>query len=67
VDVATMMPMLEMAGFNSHFIDMILLTYNDGNQLNFYHDHLNEQRAIEKDIRSRKKYNPLPYALFLEE
>lgn len=65
-DVATMMPMLEMAGFNSHFIDMILLTYNDGNQLNFYHDHLKEQRTIEGAIRGRRKYDPLPYAVFLQ-
>ena len=67
VDVATMMPMLEMAGFNSRFINMILLTYNDGNQLNFYQNRMIEQRTIEKDIRSRKKYDPLPYALFLQE
>lgn len=67
VDVATMMPMLEMAGFNSRFIDMVLLIYNDGNQLNFYQNHMAEQRAIERNIRSRKKYEPLPYALFLEE
>ena len=59
VDVATMMPMIEMAGVHTRFISDIIYVYNDANVLNFYHEKEQVQRAIEKYIRSKERYRPL--------
>lgn len=58
-DVATMLPMIEMAGKHSLFIAKILYIYNDNNTLNFYHDHEAEQRTIRAYIRALERYQPL--------
>lgn len=59
VDVATMLPMIEMAGEHAVFISDILYIYNDDNSLNFYHDHRLEQQKIEKEIRAKTPYQKL--------
>lgn len=63
VDVATMFPMLEMAGEHIRFIEDVLYVYNDANQLNFFHDHKERQALIRKELASRPKYKPLPRLL----
>lgn len=55
-DVAAMLPMLEMAAERAVFIPDVLYIYNDGNSLNFYHDHRLEQLKLENEIRSRMPY-----------
>lgn len=58
-DIAAMFPMLEMAGQHMRFIEEILYIYNDANQLSFFHDRRQEQIALQKNLCSRPKYQPL--------
>lgn len=59
VDVATMMPMIEMAGTRVKYIDEILYIYNDSNQLSFFHDRRKQQEEIEAYIRQQPAYSLL--------
>ncbi|BDC34105.1 hypothetical protein Noda2021_00630 [Candidatus Dependentiae bacterium Noda2021] len=59
VDVATMMPMIEMAGTRIRYIDDILYIYNDSNRLSFFHDRRKQQEEIESFIRQKPAYHPL--------
>lgn len=59
VDVATMFPMLEMAGNHIRFIEDILYIYNDANQLSFFHGNKELQVLIRKELAQRSKYKPL--------
>lgn len=63
-DVVTMFAMIEMAGERVQFIPDILYMYNDRNVLCFYHEHIQKQRAIEKEIRALKPYKRLETAPF---
>lgn len=58
-DQAFMIPMLEMSGTKSRYIDEVLYTYNVGNQTR--DTALNESRQVEMAnyIRSKPKYNPI--------
>jgi len=58
-DLATMFPMLEMAGDKISFIEETLLIYNLSNDLNDHKRAPLEQKRVEKIIRSKKKYNTL--------
>lgn len=58
-DVSTMIPMVEMAGRHAHFIPDILYIYNDGNSLNFFHNHREEQLFFENEIRNKTPYKQL--------
>lgn len=58
-DVATMFPMLEMAGQHIRFIEEVLYIYNDANQLSFFHDKREEQAALRQDLCLRPRYQPL--------
>jgi len=62
-DLPTMIPMLEMAGSKSQFIEDILLVYNRINPNN--EDKVNHslQLSIEQEIRSKKRYPLLEYML----
>jgi len=57
-DVATMIPMLEMAGGNFIHIPNILYVYNRWNPLSDDVINSSEQGRIDRLIRSRKKYEP---------
>ncbi|MGA9530562.1 MAG: glycosyltransferase family A protein [Candidatus Babeliales bacterium] len=60
VDVATMIPMVEMAQYHTAFIDEILLIYNDANQLSFHVQKKKEQERLHHEIIAKKKrYEPL--------
>ena len=63
-DVVTMFAMIEMAGDRVHFIPDILYMYNDTNSLCFYHEHVEKQRALEKEIRGKTPYKRLEKAPF---
>ena len=58
-DFPVMLPMLEMSGKRSQYIDDILLVYNRTNPAN--EDKVNNelQLSIERDIRSKPKYDLL--------
>lgn len=58
VDVATMFPMIEMAGSHSAFIPEVLYLYNDDNPLSYHHDPT-EQRTLEAYLRTLSSYQPL--------
>lgn len=61
-DLAYMFPMLEMAGFHSKFIPIILYLYNTDNPISEF---VNMRDLIDKIagfILSKKPYQPLPYA-----
>ncbi len=57
-DVATMFPMIEMAGKHIQFIPEILYVYNDSNPISYHHDPT-QQRALESYLRARPRYGPL--------
>lgn len=57
-DVATMFPMIEMAGTHTKFIPEVLYMYNDDNPTSFHHNP-EEQRAIEKMLREKTPYKRL--------
>lgn len=61
VDVATMMPMIEMASTHACFIDEILYIYNDANHLSFFQERRKQQEEIEAYIRNQKPYAPLSH------
>ena len=65
-DVATMIPMAEMAWSHVRFISNILLIYNDGNNLSFFHNKREEQITLHKEISSRTPYEPLKELPFLK-
>jgi len=54
-DVATMFPMIEMAGTHTKFIQDVLYMYNDDNPASFHHNP-EEQRAIEKMLKEKAPY-----------
>jgi glycosyltransferase involved in cell wall biosynthesis len=58
-DVATMMPMIEMARTHVRYIDEVLYIYNDDNQLSFFHDRRKQQEELEAIIRKKVPYEPL--------
>lgn len=67
-DLAFMFPMLEMAGNKSVYISDLLYVYNMGNPLNDHKVDNSYQIKLEKEIRSKKKYDrilPNRYALSL--
>ncbi|GMU19031.1 MAG: hypothetical protein AMXMBFR12_02230 [Candidatus Babeliales bacterium] len=57
-DVATMFPMIEMAGPHIKFIPEVLYIYNDDNPLSYHHDPTH-QRAIEAYLRTLPRYQKL--------
>lgn len=57
-DLAFMFPLLEIAGSHSVFVPEILYRYNVANPLNDRKIYYEQQIAMEKIIRSRKKYSP---------
>jgi glycosyltransferase involved in cell wall biosynthesis len=58
-DLATMFPMLEMAGTRIKFIPEVLYVYNDLNPISDYRVALQEQEAANRYIRGLKKYKTL--------
>lgn len=57
-DVATMFPMIEMAGTHIKFIPDVLYIYNDNNPISYHHDPT-EQRKIEAYLKTKTPYAPL--------
>lgn len=55
-DLAMMIPMIEMGGKHSRFIPDILYIYNDANPLSDHRKNQNLQRALDKEIRKRPRY-----------
>jgi len=62
-DVATMFPMIEMAGTHIKYIPDILYIYNDDNPISFHYDP-SQQREIEAFIRTMPRYLPLKEKLW---
>lgn len=58
-DLAFMFPMLEMAAFKSHYIKDIQYVYNLGNPLNDHKIDNTYQQSLEREIRSKTKYEPI--------
>lgn len=58
-DVATMIPMLEMAGKHAFFVRELLHVYNTDNPLSDAKVRLPVQTGVEKYIRSLPKYKPV--------
>ena len=58
-DLATMFPMLEMAGHKVQFVEDIMLFYNLTNDLNDHKRNPQNQRRIDLLVRSKEKYNLL--------
>ena len=58
-DVASMLPMVELAGEHAYFIDDILYLYNTKNPNSDFKKDLKSQVAIEKKIRNMQAYAPL--------
>lgn len=58
-DVAMMLPMLEMAGHHSMYLDEILYIYNDLNQLNLHKTNRRFQMEMDRAIRKKSKYQKL--------
>ena len=58
VDVATMFPMIEMAGEHVKFIPDILYIYNDANPISYHHDP-SHQRKLEAYLRTLPRYKKL--------
>lgn len=58
-DVASMLPMVELAGDHSYFIEDILYLYNIGNPNCDFKKDLESQVAIEMKVRSMPAYRPL--------
>ena len=57
-DVATMLPMIEMAGIHIKFIPEVLYIYNDDNPLSYHHNPAH-QRELEAYIKTMPAYKPL--------
>lgn len=64
-DVATMMPMIEMARNHVRYIDDVLYMYNDDNQLSFFHERRKQQEELEAYIRNQIAYKALETAPWL--
>jgi glycosyltransferase involved in cell wall biosynthesis len=58
-DLATMFPMLEMAGPKQSFIPDVLYIYNDTSPLNNFRTKLKLQQNSEKKIRSSQRYRKI--------
>lgn len=58
-DLATMLPMLEMAGHHSKFISEILYIYNTENPINDHKVDRSLQAMLDKYVRARGKYQKL--------
>ncbi len=58
-DVATMLPLLEMAGTRSRYLQDILLIYNNISPYNGFRNPNNQIKECDVHIRSRKGYQPL--------
>jgi glycosyltransferase involved in cell wall biosynthesis len=58
-DLATMFPLLEMAGTKQSYIPDVLYVYNDTSTLNDFRVNFQLQRNIEKKIRSGPRYKPI--------
>tara|TARA_A100001515_G_scaffold135613_1_gene126694 strand:+ start:231 stop:1874 length:1644 start_codon:yes stop_codon:yes gene_type:complete len=58
-DQAIMLPLLEMAGDRSHYIDQILYVYNKENPLSIDKNKAQEQYNLALKIRNKKKYDKL--------
>lgn len=56
-DLALMFPMLEMSGYRSKFIPDVLYIYNVDNPINDFKVDLGLQQRLEKNIRSKKRYD----------
>lgn len=56
VDIAIMMPLLELAGNHIAFIPEVLYIYNDRNPLSFHATKKVLQQQVERIIRTKKKY-----------
>lgn len=67
VDVATMMPMIEMARAHVRYLDEILYIYNDANHLSFFHDRRKQQEELEAYIRKQPTYQALNRAPWAQE
>ncbi len=65
-DMATIIPMIEMARDHFKFIDKIFYIYNDANPINDHKVNSKLQKSIDLIIRSRKPYTPLTTATFLQ-
>ena len=58
-DLAIMFPMLEMSGQRSKYIEKLLYIWNDVSTLNDHKKDHTKQLRVEKEIRNRKKYEPI--------
>jgi len=58
-DVASMLPMVELAGDHAYYIDDILYLYNTGNPNCDFKKDLEGQFAVETKIRNKPAYTPL--------
>ena len=58
-DVASMLPMVELAGEHSYFIDDILYLYNTGNPNCDFKKNLEGQFTVETKVRNMPAYRPL--------
>lgn len=58
-DMASMFPMLEMAGRHARFVKDVLYVYNRANSLNDDKVRFNKQVALEKHIRTLAAYAPI--------
>ncbi len=65
-DMATMIPMIEMARDHFKFIDKLLYVYNADNPINDHKVNGGLQKKIDLIIRSLKPYTPLKTAVFLK-
>lgn len=58
-DVATMLPMVELAGKHAFFVPEILYTYNQDNVLAEWRTQMSPQKIIEEYVRHLTPYTPL--------
>ena len=57
--MATMFPMMEMAGQRFRFLDEVLYVYNDGNPMCDFKAFSKEQLECERRIRKLPPYSPV--------
>lgn len=60
-DVASILPMVEMANGHFQFIPEVLYIYNDENDLNDHKINMSMQRELDRYIRNKPHYNPIDY------
>lgn len=58
-DVASMLPMLELAGSHAYFVPEVLCIYNKGNPLSDHGLHLQEQMRVDTLVRACEPFHPL--------